>query len=48
MRYFCLINYSPKKKTASVMNGGTMKKSEELAKPELTAELSECFSCLEG
>jgi len=25
-----------------------MKKTEELAKPELTAELAECFSCLEG
>jgi hypothetical protein len=35
-------------KAAGVIDGTTMKKTEELAKPALTAELPECFSCLEG
>jgi len=35
-------------KAAGVINGVTMKKTEELAKLERTAELSECFSWLEG
>ena len=30
------------------MDDVTVKKTEELGQPELTGELSECFSCLEG
>jgi hypothetical protein len=35
-------------KAAGVIDGVTMKKTEDLAKPALTAELSQCFSCLKG